>query len=277
MPTISRAEILRRLRTRVAEGFSILGAGASIGLAARSEESGGADLIIIYNSGRYRRAGFSSLAGLFAYGDANAIVLDLASEILPVVKNTPVLAGVNASDPFRNMAAFLQQLRQMGFSGVMNFPTAGLFDGIMRAAMEETGLGYDREIELIATAHEMELFTSPYVFTPEEASAMAEAGADCIVPHVGLTVVGGVGANIALTLDDAIDKVMSMAEAAQCVRRDVLVLCHGGPFDEPETVGAALARMPGVVGLFAASHVERLPAERGIQAKVEAYRALQLS
>ncbi|MEW6578031.1 MAG: phosphoenolpyruvate hydrolase family protein [Chloroflexota bacterium] len=275
--TVPRREILRRLHVQIAAGKPIIGAGASTGIAARSEEAGGADLLIIYNSGRFRRAGFTSLAGLFAYGDANAIVLDLAAEILPVVQHTPVLAGVNATDPLRPMPAFLRQLQQIGFSGVHNFPTVGLFEGVLRANMEATGLGYDREVAMIAAAHQMELFTSAYAFTPAEACAMAEAGADLIVPHVGPTVTGADAGIVTPTFDQAIAQVMALADAARRARPDVLVACHGGPFDEPERVGQALARMPGICGFYGASHLERLPAERAITAQTEAFKAFRLA
>jgi predicted TIM-barrel enzyme len=257
-------------------GYPIIGTGAGSGLAARAEEAGGADLIIIYNSGRFRRAGFSSLAGLFAFGDANQIVLELAHEILPVVSDTPVVAGVNSADPFRHMPLFLKQLQTLGFSGVQNFPTAGIYEGTLRAAMEQTGFGFDKEIEMIALAHQMDLFTSPYVFTPEEAAAMTEAGADLIVPHVGLTVTGTVGATFALSLDQAIHNTLTIADAARRVRDDVLVVCHGGPFDQPDNVGKALGQMPGIVGLYGSSNIEQLPAERAIEQQVSAFKALRL-
>lgn len=209
---IPRAEILKNLKEKMEMGEPIIGCGAGTGLSAKMEEAGGADLMIIYNSGRYRMAGRSSLAGLFAYGDANGVVMEMAGEVLPVVRNTPVLAGVNGTDPFRQMPIFLKQLAEMGFSGVQNFPTMGLFEGVMRENMEASGLGYDKEVETIRLAHEMDLFTSPYVFTEDEAKAMTEAGADLLVPHMGLTTAGSIGASSALTLDEAIDKVMTMAE-----------------------------------------------------------------
>ena len=234
MASIPRQEILRRLKAQVKAGRPIIGTGAGTGISAKFEEAGGTDLIIIYNSGRFRMAGRSSLSGLFAYGDANAIVMEMAGEVLPVVKDTPVLAGVNGTDPFRLMPVFLSEVKRMGFSGVQNFPTVGLFDGVMRDNMEATGLGYDKEVEMIGIAHEMDLFTSPYVFNVEEAQAMTEAGADLLVPHVGLTTAGTIGARAALTLDQAIDKVLEMADAAWKIRKDLLIICHGGPFDEPE-------------------------------------------
>lgn len=277
MSAISRQEILRRLHAQVDAGKPIIGTGAGTGISAKFEESGGTDLIIIYNSGRFRMAGRSSLAGLFAYGDANAIVMEMAGEVLPIVKNTPVLAGVNGTDPFRQMPVFLEQVKRIGFSGVQNFPTAGLFDGVMRDNMEATGLGYDKEVELIRVAHEMDLFTSPYVFNADEARAMTEAGADLLVPHVGLTTAGTIGAKAALTLDQAIDKVMEMAEAAWQIRRDLLVICHGGPFDEPQNVGRALLKMPGIVGFYGASSAERLPTERAITVQTQEFKALKLA
>ena len=276
MALIPRQEILRRLIAQVEAGRPIIGTGAGTGISAKFEEAGGTDLIIIYNSGRFRMAGRSSLSGLFAYGDANAIVMEMAGEVLPVVRDTPVLAGVNGTDPFRLMPVFLSEVKRMGFSGVQNFPTVGLFDGVMRDNMEATGLGYDKEVEMIGIAHEMDLFTSPYVFNMEEAQAMTEAGADLLVPHVGLTTAGTIGARAALTLDQAIDKVMEMAEAAWKIRKDLLVICHGGPFDEPENVGKALAKMPGIVGFYGASSAERLPTEPAIKDQTEAFKSLKL-
>lgn len=274
---IPREEILKNLRDKAARGEPIIGCGAGTGISAKFEEAGGADLMIIYNSGRYRMAGRSSLAGLFAYGDANGIVLEMAGEVLPVVNTTPVLAGVNGTDPFRQMPLFLKQLMELGFSGVQNFPTVGLFDGAMRENMEATGLGYDKEVEMIRRARELDLFTSPYVFNEDEARAMTEAGADLLVPHLGLTTAGTIGAAAALSLDEAIDRVMRMAEAAWKINSDLLVICHGGPFDEPENVGKALRNMPGIVGFYGASSAERLPTERAIRAQVEAFKSLQLA
>lgn len=274
---IPRGKILRNLKEKVERGEPIIGCGAGTGLSAKMEEAGGADLMIIYNSGRYRMAGRSSLAGLLAYGDANAVVMEMAGEVLPVVKNTPVLAGVNGTDPFRQMSVFLKQVSEVGFSGVQNFPTVGLFDGVMRENMEATGLGYDKEIEMIRLARDMDLFTSPYVFTEDEAKAMTEAGADLLVPHVGLTTAGSIGASSALTLDEAIDKVMTMAEVGWKFNKDLMVICHGGPFDEPENVGKALAKMPGIVGFYGASSAERLPTERAIVEQIKAFKLLKLA
>lgn len=272
---IPREEILRRLHAQVDAGKPIVGCGAGTGISAKMAEAGGADLIIIYNSGRYRMAGRGSLAGLLSYGDANAIVVEMAAEVLPVVKDTPVLAGINGTDPFRLMPVFLRQLKEIGFSGVQNFPTVGLIDGDFRANLEATGMGYAKEVEAIRLAHELDLFTSPYVFNADDARAMAEAGADQLVAHVGLTTAGTIGAAVALTLDQAIDRVMTIAEAGRSVRSDILVICHGGPFDEPDNVAAALTRMPSIAGFFGASSIERLPTERGIKAQVEAFKAIE--
>ena len=274
--SIPRDEILGRLRAQVAAGKPIVGCGAGTGLSAKLAEAGGADLIIIYNSGRYRMAGRGSLAGLMPYGDANAIVQEMSAEVLPVVRDTPVLAGVCGTDPFRLMPVFLKHLQAIGFSGVQNFPTVGLIDGVLRANLEGTGMGYDKEVDAIRIAHELTLFTAPYVFNPDEARAMAEAGADMLVAHVGLTTSGTIGARVALGLDEAIERVMAIAAAGRAVNPDVLVICHGGPFDEPENVGSALKRMLGVAGFFGASSIERLPTERAITAQVRSFKAMQL-
>ena len=274
---IPRQEILKRLLAQGKSGKPIVGCGAGTGISAKLAEAGGADIIIIYNSGRYRMAGRGSLAGLMPYGDANGIVVEMASEVLPVVKNTPVLAGVCGTDPFRLMPVFLKQLKDIGFSGVQNFPTVGLIDGNFRANLEATGMGYDKEIEMVRLAHEIDLFTSPYVFDEKDAKAMAEAGADQLVAHVGLTTAGTIGAAVALTLDDAIAKVMAIAKAGRKVRKDILVICHGGPFDEPDSVGTALAKMPGIQGFFGASSIERLPTERAIMGQVKSFKGLKLA
>lgn len=274
---ISRQEMLKRLHAQVDAGKPIVGCGAGTGISAKMAEAGGADMIIIYNSGRYRMAGRGSLAGLMAYGDANGIVVEMAAEVLPVVKNTPVLAGVNGTDPFRLFPVFLKQLKDIGFSGVQNFPTVGLIDGNFRANLEGTGMGYDKEIEVIALAHELDLFTSPYVFDTDQAKAMAKAGADQLVAHMGLTTAGSIGASVALSLDEAVNRAMEIAEAGRSVRKDILVIAHGGPFDEPENVGKALLRMPGVQGFFGASSIERLPTERAIRGQVEAFKALKMA
>ena len=274
---IARQEILSRLRTQRQLGRPIVGCGAGTGISAKFAERGGADLIIIYNSGRYRMAGRGSLAGMMPYGDANGIVVEMAAEVLPVVGDIPVLAGVCGTDPFRLMPVFLQSLKEIGFSGVQNFPTVGLIDGEFRANLEATGMGYDKEVEAIAIARDLELFTSPYVFDAASAKAMAEVGADQLVAHVGLTTAGSIGAAVAMTLDEAIDRVMTIAEAGRSVRSDILVICHGGPFDEPGNVGAALAKMPGIDGFFGASSIERLPTERAITGQVEAFKGLRLA
>ena len=273
----TRKEILKRLHNQLQSGKPIVGCGAGTGISAKFAEAGGADIIIIYNSGRYRMAGRGSLAGLMPYGDANGIVVEMASEVLPVVRNTPVLAGVCGTDPFRLMPIFLKQLKDIGFSGVQNFPTVGLIDGDFRANLEATGMGYDKEIEAIRLAHELDMFTSPYVFDMDQAKAMAKAGADQLVAHVGLTTAGSIGAGVALTLDEAIQKVMGIAESGRSVRKDILVICHGGPFDEPDQVGTALVRMPGIAGFFGASSIERLPTERAIRGQVEAFKMLRLA
>ena len=274
---IPRSVILERLRAQAASGRPIVGCGAGTGISAKFAEAGGADLIIIYNSGRYRMAGRGSLAGLMPYGDANGIVVEMASEVLPVVKDTPVLAGVCGTDPFRLMPVFLKHLKEIGFSGVQNFPTVGLIDGNFRLNIEATGMGYDKEVEMVRLARELDLFTSPYVFDTDQAAAMAKAGADQLVAHVGLTTSGSIGAAVAMSLDEAIDRVMSIAEAGRRVRSDLLVICHGGPFDEPDSVGEALKRMPGIAGFFGASSIERLPTERAIRGQVESFKQLSLT
>jgi predicted TIM-barrel enzyme len=271
---MTREEALARLRAQVEQGRPIVGAGAGTGLSAKSAEAGGADLIIIYNSGRYRMAGRGSLAGLLPYGDANAVVVDMAREVLPVVKSTPVLAGVCGTDPFRMMDVFLPQLRAMGFAGVQNFPTVGLFDGVFRQNLEETGMGYGLEVEMIRTARALDLLTAPYVFNEEEARQMAEAGADVLVPHVGLTTSGTIGAQTAITLDEAVGRVQAMHGAAKAVNPEILVLCHGGPIAEPDDAAYVLARTHGVVGFFGASSMERLPTEIAIASTVERFKTI---
>ena len=274
---IARAEILRRLGAQMAAGKPIVGCGAGTGISAKCAEAGGADLIIIYNSGRYRMAGRGSLAGLMPYGDANGIVVEMVAEVLPVVKDTPVLAGVCGTDPFRLMPVFLKQLKEIGFSGVQNFPTVGLIDGTFRANLEGTGMGYDKEVEAIRLAHELDLLTTPYVFDADSAQAMARAGADVLVAHAGLTTAGTIGAAVALSLDEAIGRVMEIADAGRKVRDDLIVICHGGPFDEPANVAAALARMPGIAGFFGASSIERLPTERAITGQVQEFKGITLA
>jgi len=273
---IPRKDILNKLYAQVEAGIPIVGGGAGTGISAKCEEASDIDLIVIYNTGRYRMAGRVSITGLFAYGDANQIVMEMAGEVLPVVKKTPVLAGVNATDPFRLMPVFLKQVKEVGFSGVQNFPTVGLFDGKMRLNMESTGLGYDKEVEMIRLAHEMDLLTTPYCFTEDEAKAMVKAGADIIVAHVGLTTGGSIGATEAMTLDQAIDVTMRIADASRKIRKDILVICHGGPFDEPENVAEAMARMPGINGFYGASSMERLPVERAITEQVAKFKQMKI-
>ena len=274
---IPRSEILKKLYSKAEAGIPIIGGGAGTGISAKCEEAGGIDLIVIYNTGRYRMAGRVSITGLFAYGDANAIVMEMAGEVLPVVKHTPVLAGVNATDPFRLMPLFLKQVKEAGFSGVQNFPTVGLFDGVMRANMEATGLGYDKEVEMIHLAHELDLLTTPYCFTEDEAQAMVKAGADMIVAHVGLTTGGTIGAAVATGMDEAIDFTLRIAEASRKIRKDTLVICHGGPFDEPENVAEAMQRMPGINGFYGATSMERLPVERAIKAQVQKFTQMKIA
>jgi predicted TIM-barrel enzyme len=276
MPLLKRSESLQRLRAQVEAGKPIIGAGAGTGISAKFAERGGVDLIIIYNSGRYRMAGRGSLAGLMPFGDANGIVVEMASEVLPVVKNTPVLAGVCGTDPFRLMPVFLQQLKDIGFDGVQNFPTVGLIDGKFRQNLEETGMGFDLEIEMVRMAHELDMLTSPYVFSPADAEAMAEAGADVIVPHMGLTTKGSIGAETALTLADSAKLVQEMHDAAKAVNPDILVLCHGGPIAEPEDAQYIFEHTEGVVGFFGASSVERLPTEKAIQTQAEKFKGLSI-
>ena len=275
--TIAREEIVARLQGQISAGRPIVGCGAGTGISAKFAEAGGTDLIIIYNSGRYRMAGRGSLAGLMPYGDSNAIVVEMAAEVLTVVRDTPVLAGVCGTDPFRNMPLFLRQLKDMGFAGVQNFPTVGLIDGNFRANLEGTGMGYDKEVEMISQAHDLDLFTSPYVFNADEARSMTEAGADQLVAHLGLTTAGSIGATVASTLEDSVRKVMEIAEAGRSVREDVIVIAHGGPLDEPDAVGAALRMLPGINGFFGASSIERLPTERAISGQVEAFKNLPLA
>jgi len=272
----TKQEYVTRLREVAASGRPIVGAGAGTGISAKCAEAGGADLIIIYNSGRYRMAGRGSLAGLLAYGDANAIVVEMAREVLPVVKQTPVLAGVNGTDPFRLMNRFLAELRDLGFAGVQNFPTVGLIDGIFRANLEETGMGYGLEVEMIREASAMGLLTCPYVFDEEQARQMAQAGADIIVAHAGLTTKGTIGARTALTLDQAVTLVQSIGDAAVTVNPQILVICHGGPVAEPEDAAYVLSRTHGIAGFFGASSVERLPAERAITEQVRKFKSLAL-
>lgn len=261
----------------IAKGEPIIGGGAGTGISAKAEEAGGIDLIIIYNSGRYRMAGRGSAAGLLAYGNANEIVKEMAVEVLPVVKSTPVLAGVNGTDPFILMPRFLAELKDMGFSGVQNFPTIGLFDGQMRQSFEETGMSYQLEVDMIAEAHKLDLLTTPYVFNPDEAVAMAKVGADIIVAHMGVTTGGTIGATSAKSLDDCVREIQNIAAAARSVRQDIIVLCHGGPVSMPEDARYILERVPGCHGFYGASSMERLPAEAGIKQQTEAFKSLKIS
>ncbi len=265
---LTRKEITARLKKQIEMGRPIIGAGAGTGISAKSAEAGEVDLIIIYNSGRYRMAGRGSLAGLMPYGDANKIVVEMASEVLTVVKDTPVLAGVCGTDPFRLMDVFLRQLKDIGFSGVQNFPTVGLIDGVFRDNLEETGMGYDLEVEMIRKAHEIGLFTTPYVFNEEDAKKMAEAGADVLVAHMGLTTKGTIGAQTALTLDDSVKRIQAIHDAGKSVNPDIMVICHGGPVAEPEDAKYVLERTEGVVGFFGASSIERMPTEVAIKNQV---------
>jgi predicted TIM-barrel enzyme len=271
----SRRAILTRFREQIARGEPIVGGGAGTGLSAKSEEAGGIDLLIVYNSGRYRMAGRGSVAGLLAYGNANDIVKEMAYEVLPVVKRTPVLAGVNGTDPFIIPKQLLDELRLLGFAGVQNFPTVGLFDGDMRQAFEETGMSYQLEVEIIRLAHEMDLLTTPYVFNPSEAERMADAGADLIVAHMGVTTGGSIGARSSKSLEDCVGRIGRIADAARGVNRDVLVICHGGPIAEPVDAEYIMQHCRAVDGFYGASSVERLPAERAITEQVRAFKSLR--
>jgi predicted TIM-barrel enzyme len=273
---MDRATSLKRWQASSAAGIPIIGAGAGTGISAKCAEAAGADLIIIYNSGRYRMAGRGSLAGLMPYGDANAIVVEMAREVLPIVRKTPVLAGVCGTDPFRVMERFLLELKQLGFAGVQNFPTVGLIDGHFRESLEETGMGYDQEVEMIARAHDLDLLTCPYVFNEDEAKSMANAGADLLIAHMGLTTKGTIGARTALTLDQSVERIQAIREAAISVRPEILVLCHGGPIAEPDDAQYILSRTRGVCGFFGASSIERLPTERAITEQVSRFKTLNL-
>lgn len=276
MSFFDREQILRRLRQQIAQGQPIIGGGAGTGISAKCAEAGGIDLIIIYNSGRYRMAGRGSLAGMMPYGDANAIVQEMAREVLPVVRKTPVLAGVCGTDPFRIMKLFLREIQAMGFSGVQNFPTVGLIDGTYRQGLEETEMGYDKEVEMIREARELGLLTCPYVFTESEAEAMARAGADILIPHMGLTTKGSIGAKSSMTLEEAAGRVQALHDAARKVRPDILVLCHGGPISEPEDAAWIMSHTRGIVGFFGASSIERLPTEVAITEGVKRFKGLTL-
>jgi predicted TIM-barrel enzyme len=274
MPAIPRKDILQKFRAMIAAGTPIVGGGAGTGLSAKAEEAGGIDLIIIYNSGRYRMAGRGSAAGLLAYGNANEIVKEMAVEVLPVVKHTPVLAGVNGTDPFVLMPRFLAELKDMGFSGVQNFPTIGLFDGQMRVSFEETGMGFGLEVEMIAAAHSLDLLTTPYVFNPDEAKAMTKAGADIVVAHMGVTTGGSIGATSAKSLDDCVSEIDAISAAARSVREDVILLCHGGPISMPDDAAYILRHCERMHGFYGASSMERLPAEAAIRDQTAAFKAL---
>lgn len=276
MPFIPRQESLRKLRAQVASGTPIIGAGAGTGISAKFAEKGGVDIIIIYNSGRFRMAGRGSLAGMLPYGDANAITMEMGGEVLPVVKHTSVLAGVCGTDPFRLMSVFLRKVQAEGFDGVQNFPTVGLFDGIIRQNLEETGMGYPLEVEMIRIAHELDLLTCPYVFNPDEARMMAEAGADVLVPHMGLTTKGAIGAHTALTLEESARRVQAMRDAAVAINPDILVLCHGGPIAEPSDAQFIFDHTHGIAGFFGASSIERLAVEPAIEAQTKDFKNLKL-
>ena len=274
MPRATRSDILARFHAMAARGEPIIGAGAGTGISARSEEQGGADLIVIYNSGRYRMAGRGSLAGMMPYGDANAVVLEMAREVLPVVTHAPVLAGVCGTDPFRQMDVFLDEIVRLGFSGVQNFPTVGLIDGRFRAGLEETGMGYAGEVEMIAKARDRDLLTTPYVFDPSQAVAMARAGADLLVCHFGLTVGGSIGAATAIRLEDCPALTDAMAQAALAINPDVLILVHGGPIAEPADAAYVLAQAQHCHGFYGASSMERLPVERALSDQVAKFKAI---
>ncbi len=274
MNTQTRSEIIAKFKEEVKNGKILVGVGAGTGITAKSSEAGGADMLIIYNSGRYRMAGRGSLAGLLSYGDANQIVVEMGAEVLPVVKHSPVLAGVCGTDPFRVMDVYLRQLKAQGFNGVQNFPTVGLIDGVFRQNLEETGMGYGLEVEMIRKAHELDMLTCPYVFDPEQAKAMAEAGADILVAHMGLTTKGTIGAKTALTLDDCVDKIKAIIAAGRSVRPDIMVICHGGPIAEPDDAAYIIHKIPEIDGFFGASSIERFAAERGIKAQAAAFKAI---
>ncbi|MEH2919621.1 phosphoenolpyruvate hydrolase family protein [Samsonia erythrinae] len=275
MSGICRQTLLTKFREMIARREPIIGGGAGTGLSAKCEEAGGIDLIVIYNSGRYRMAGRGSLAGLLAYGNANEIVVDMAKEVLPVVKQTPVLAGVNGTDPFCQFDKFLDDLKAMGFSGVQNFPTVGLIDGKFRANLEETGMGYALEVDMIRLAHEKDMLTTPYVFSAEDAVAMTRAGADIIVPHMGLTTGGKIGAETSLNLADCVPLINHWADAAKAIRQDVIVLCHGGPISTPEDAQFIMAHCPQCDGFYGASSMERLPTETALMATTQQFKKIK--
>lgn len=272
-----RSGLMARFRQKIDAGEPIIGGGAGTGLSAKCEEAGGIDLIVIYNSGRYRMAGRGSLAGLLAYGNANEIVMEMADEVLPVVKNTPVLAGVNGTDPFMIGARFLRRVREAGFAGIQNFPTVGLIDGRFRANLEETGMGYDREVEIVAQARELDLLTTPYVFDADDAEAMTRAGADILVAHMGLTTGGTIGAETALGLDDCVTRIDDIAERALSIRDDVIILCHGGPIAQPDDAAYVLSRCRVCHGFYGASSMERLPTETALTEQTRLFTNLRRS
>ena len=274
MPT-NRQQILSRLRSKIAAGIPVIGGGAGTGISAKCEEAGGIDLIVIYNSGKFRMAGRGSMAGMMPYGNANAIVVEMAREVLTAVKHTPILAGVCGTDPFMIRDHFLRELRDMGFSGIQNFPTVGLIDGVFRANLEETGMGFGLEVDLIAAAHELDLLTTPYAFDPEQATLLTQAGADIVVAHMGLTTNGTIGAKTALTLDDSVHQVREIANAARQVRDDVIVLCHGGPIAMPEDALYVLNRVKEIHGFYGASSMERLPTEIALTEQVRKFTSLR--
>ncbi len=269
-----RSQLLAKFRQQIEAKIPIIGGGAGTGLSAKCEEAGGIDLIVIYNSGRYRMAGRGSLAGLLSYGNANEIVMDMAREVLPVVRHTPVLAGVNGTDPFCNFDRFLDELKAVGFAGIQNFPTVGLIDGTFRANLEETGMGYGLEVDLVRLARAKDMLTTPYVFSVEDAKAMTEAGADTVVAHMGLTTGGSIGADTALTLEACVEKINAIAAAADGVNPDIIVLCHGGPIAEPEDARFILERCPGCHGFYGASSMERLPVEKALVDQTKAFKNL---
>jgi predicted TIM-barrel enzyme len=273
---ITREAILKRLKDKMKAGLPIIGAGAGTGISAKCEEAGGVDLIVIYNSGRFRMAGRGSLAGVMPYGDANAIVMEMAGEVLTIVRNTPVLAGVCGTDPFRNMDYFLKQIRDIGFSGVQNFPTVGLIYGIFRLNLEETGMSYSMEVDMVRLARQLDLFTSPYVFNEDEARRMTEAGADLIVAHMGLTTNGTIGAKTSMTMAEATERVQAIADAALSENPEVIVLCHGGPISEPEDATYVLEHTKGLNGFYGASSMERLPTETAITEQIRKFTNIRL-
>jgi predicted TIM-barrel enzyme len=277
MSLFQRDHILACLRAKVAAGRPIVGGGAGTGLSAKMSEAGGIDLVVIYNSGRFRMAGRGSLSGMMPYGDANAIVMEMAREVIPVVEHTPVVAGVCGTDPFRLMKLFLREVIAAGFSGVQNFPTVGLIDGQFRQGLEETGMGFGREVDMISEAHELNLLTTPYAFNVEEAEAMTRAGADILIPHMGLTTKGAIGARTALSLDQCAARIQAMHDAAKRINRDVLVLCHGGPIAEPSDAQYILDHTEGIAGFYGASSMERLPVEPAIAGRVREFTELKLS